>query len=363
MQITINLEKQTDRNGSIKGPRQTDFQWKGDGEDNFGCLNLRPGFDLVVSRQAARKRPKVAFAFGDVPLELHFHIRGTRKYRIVCSHADRRECIAGAGQFAVNHLPFCHGEMQGVGDQDNLSMNIYITADFLRTFYPEAQWNGLPAPVLSVLQEKSGKARPVGQLASTSPEMAVAVQEIMNCPYQGVLGRMYLEGKSLELIAMALAHGGAKTKSRNPFSKKERDGVEAARFHLLNDLENPPDLDTLARIAGMNRNKLNRGFRERYGDSVFGVFRRERLDQALRLLDRGDLNVGEVAYAAGFKSHSHLTHAFVKQFGVSPKSYQKHPLNRYSPIQPPASRPPDATGLSDDPLASNLLKLIRSQQR
>ncbi|BBO89539.1 helix-turn-helix domain-containing protein [Desulfosarcina ovata] len=241
-------------------------------------------------------------------------------------------------------------------------MTIYITADFLRTFYPEAQWNGLPAPVLSVLQEKSGKARPIGQLASTSPEMAVVVQGIMNCPYQGVLGRMYLEGKSLELITIALAHGGAKTESRNAFSKKERDGVEAAHFHLLNDLENPPDLDTLARIAGMNRNKLNKRFRERYGDSVFGVFRREKLDQALQLLAQGSLNIGEAAYAAGYKSHSHLTRAFVKQFGIPPKTFRKCTPAKFDSLRRSVCPPLDSARRHNDQDAFNLFRLIVAGQ-
>ena len=362
MRFNINLEKKTDREEPAKEPRQTDFHWQGDDQNTFGRLNLRPGLDLIVSREEARRKSKDEFAFGDMPLELHFHIRGTKKYRIVCSHADRREGIASAGQFAVNHLPFCHGEMQGVGDQDHLSMNVYITADFLRTFYPDAQWNGLPAPALSVLKENPGKTRPVSQLAPTSPEMAITIQGIMNCPYQGVLGRMYLEGKTLELMAMVLAADTHEAGSRSFLSRRERGGIEAAHFHLLKDLGNPPTLDTLARIAGMNRNKLNRGFRLLYGDSVFGVLRRAKLDQALLLLDQGGLNVGEVAYAAGFKSHSHLTRAFVNQFGISPKSYRKCPFNGRNPIRPTASHIIDSMRLTDDPLASNLLKLIRNRQ-
>jgi AraC-like DNA-binding protein len=163
-------------------------------------------------------------------------------------------------------------------------------------------------------------------------------------------------------MAMAFADGGSMAGSADALRKKERDGIEAAHFHLLKDLGNPPTLDSLSRIAGMNRNKLNRGFRILYGDSVFGVFRRAKLDQALRLLDQGDLNVGEIAYAAGFKSHSHLTRAFVNRFGISPKSYRKCPFNGCNPARPPACHFIGSMGLPDDPEASNLLRMIRDRQ-
>lgn len=363
MRFNINLEKKTGRKNPSKGPLQTDFQWQGKDQGSLGYLNLRPGLDLIASRSMGNQKRKDEFAFGDVPLELDFHICGARNYRIICSHADRREGLARAGQFAVNHLPDCHGEMYTVGDQDHFSLAIYVTPDFLRAYDAETKGAGLFEQILSRIKCKKDPVRPMVRLAPTRPDMADVLQMILNCPYQGVLGRMYLEGKVLELMAMAFADGGPVAKSGGALSNKDRDGIEAAHFHLLKDLGKPPTLDTLSRIAGMNRNKLNRGFRALYGDSVFGVFRREKLDRALRLLEHGDLNVGEVAYAAGFKSHSHLTHAFVSRFGISPKSYQKCPLNGCNPIRPPASHPSDRVGSPDDPMASSLLRLMRSSKR
>jgi hypothetical protein len=79
------------------------------------------------------------------------------------------------------------------------------------------------------------------RLAPTRPDMAVVLQMILNCPYQGVIGRMYLEGKVLELMAMAFADGSSRAGSKDALSRQERDGIEAARYHLLKDLGNPPD--------------------------------------------------------------------------------------------------------------------------
>lgn len=362
MQLNINVNTKTNQSESSQGTALTNFEWHGDDRGTFGFINLRPGLDLVVGRGVPNRHPKIEFDFGTMPLELAFHIRGVRKHHIVFSHADKREGIVQAGQFAVTHLSFCHGEIQSIGDQAHLCLAIYITADFLRTYCDEDHWTGLPGPILSLVRSDEERTSPIIEIASTDLDMAVVVQKIMNCPYNGTLGRMYLEGKALELMAMAFNGGGHRSGSKGSLSKRERERIRAAHYYLLKDLGDPPDLGTLSRIAGMNRNKLNRGFRELYGDSAFGILRRAKLDQALWLLAQGNLNVGQVAHAAGFKSHSHLTRAFVKQFGMQPRAYRKCPTNKFNHTRQPLSDRLDPDEWHDDSEGYNLLRLMQENR-
>ena len=63
------------------------------------------------------------------------------------------------------------------------------------------------------------------------------------------------------------------------------------------------------------------GFKEIYGDTVFGFLLSHRLDHARVLLDAAKLQVNEVAYQIGYSNPSHFIAAFKKKFGITPKKY------------------------------------------
>jgi len=60
------------------------------------------------------------------------------------------------------------------------------------------------------------------------------------------------------------------------------------------------------------------------GQTVNEFIRNIRLKKALHLLSNQEIAVTEVAYAVGFSSQSYFTRSFVKQFGNSPREYQKN---------------------------------------
>jgi AraC-like DNA-binding protein len=85
-------------------------------------------------------------------------------------------------------------------------------------------------------------------------------------------------------------------------------------------LEEPPSLPELARSVGLNEFKLKVGFRTHFGTSVFGYLRAQRMDQARRLLVRGELSVTEVAARVGYSNPSKFAAAFRKHFGRPPSA-------------------------------------------
>ncbi|MCP4117756.1 MAG: helix-turn-helix transcriptional regulator [Desulfobacteraceae bacterium] len=152
--------------------------------------------------------------------------------------------------------------------------------------------------------------------------MQSAARQIFQCPYPGAMGKIFLEGKALELISHLMAyHFGGTVEKKDPLRKREEKQIELARDILLEHMETPLSLAELARHAGISETKLTRGFRKVYGASVFGYLRNHRLDKARMLLETGDMNVTEVAYAVGFSSPSHFTRTFAGQYGSNPREY------------------------------------------
>ena len=79
----------------------------------------------------------------------------------------------------------------------------------------------------------------------------------------------------------------------------------------------------LARIAGVNRDKLVRGFRELYGATIAEVLSERRLREARRLLLASDLPVATVAYRCSYLNNAAFTRAFNRRYGVAPSELRR----------------------------------------
>ena len=92
---------------------------------------------------------------------------------------------------------------------------------------------------------------------------------------------------------------------------------------ILEDLKQPLNLDELAKMAGLNRNKLNEQFRLLFGDTVFSWLREQRLQNARQLLDDSQISVQAIAETCGYVSPPQFSRAFKQRFGLSPSEYRK----------------------------------------
>ncbi len=157
----------------------------------------------------------------------------------------------------------------------------------------------------------------------------MTLDQILNCPYQGALGQMYLEGKLLELIVHQMSQlSDPEDVQRNHLRLRpdDLDRIHEAKDILISDMENPPSLLELANKAGLNDTKLKRGFRQVFGTTVFGFFRNHRINKSRELLNQGKLNLDEIAYLSGFCDTSHFIKNFSKHFGTTPGAYLKQSL-------------------------------------
>ena len=145
--------------------------------------------------------------------------------------------------------------------------------------------------------------------------------QMLACPVQGALRRMYLSAKALELTALALgalqpAEQGAPVRG---LTRADVERLHHARDLVAANLQDPPSLPELARRVGVNVNKLTTGFRKLFGQSVYAYVRERRMEQAQVLLAEGAYTVSEAAYACGY-TDSHFTKAFLRRYGVLPSS-------------------------------------------
>ncbi|MGG6266581.1 helix-turn-helix domain-containing protein [Leptolyngbya sp. AN03gr2] len=161
----------------------------------------------------------------------------------------------------------------------------------------------------------------------STPAMQIALQQIWQCPYHGVMKQRYLETKIWELLLLSveplLEDSPALEKLPRKLKSEQVDRIHAARDILLQRLENPPSLSELARLVGLNDRALKEGFRACFGTSTFNYLHHYRLEQAQQLLLAGDLKIEVVMQRVGFTSRSYFAKAFRKKFGVNPSDYAR----------------------------------------
>jgi AraC-like DNA-binding protein len=156
------------------------------------------------------------------------------------------------------------------------------------------------------------------------PQMQVALEQMIYCPYQGLTKQLYLEAKTLELIALQIqAASNALPSPPKPLKLKGEDiaAIYEARDILIRQFDNPPSLENLARQVGLNNRKLKEGFRQVFDTTVFGYLHQHRMQIAQHLLQQQQ-KVGVVAATVGYASPTSFSAAFQRQFGVKPKAYQ-----------------------------------------
>jgi len=150
------------------------------------------------------------------------------------------------------------------------------------------------------------------------------------CPLQGGLRRLYVEGKSLELIALVLSRlAGAQRipPQTGRLLPREIRKAHEARDLMNSRLDDPPSMRELARAVGMSTTSLKDTYRMAFGVPIFEHAREERLLRAKTLLFQGELSVGEVADRVGYRSLGYFSAAFKKRFGLLPKEIWRRARN------------------------------------
>lgn len=170
---------------------------------------------------------------------------------------------------------------------------------------------------------------PQGASWAHTDAVARARDALLDEDARGPRRALYLEARAATLIAAmmdaldACGEGAATVAAPSEGSllwsdRDDRERLEHARAMLVAQLESPPSIASLARLAGINEVKLKAGFRSHFGASVYGYLRRARMEQAYALLRDGALGVTEVAQRVGYANASKFAAAFRAHFGERP---------------------------------------------
>ena len=156
-----------------------------------------------------------------------------------------------------------------------------------------------------------------------SPSMAIVLSQLFHYNLNPSIKSLYYKGKGYELLSLYFNRTEDPNAEQCPFLIDEENvlKIRKAKEIVLANLAEPPGLQELADQIGLNLKKLKMGFKQIYGDTVYGFLFDYKMDYARRLLDSGSYNVNEVGLKIGYSTGSHFIAAFKKKIGTTPKKY------------------------------------------
>lgn len=260
------------------------------------------------------------------PLTAKFYLSGASRVQTQGISEIQSDYEEIAGCHYLYYLPDLIEIEEWQADELTQVVMIYADVDYFRSF------NGAEDPLLEPLQKlmQAGSAQRFHQaFGKITPAMQQVLQQILHCPYQGLMRQLYLESKVLELLTLQFAHWKETHPSaEQTFSQQitlRSDDIKRlhhAKNILVEHPAEPPSLVALARQVGLNDRKLKQGFRQLFGTTVFGYLQDYRMQQAKQLLHDSDLPISAIAATVGYRNPEAFSTAFRRKFAVNPKTYQ-----------------------------------------
>ncbi len=280
-----------------------------------GCIRwieLRSGLEVEILQVRLRDRLLVQCPEQPSELRFHFHLTG---------HHDDKYTQVGDREFALYGSGLSSLEINDGPKQTALEVTICLQPETLQSFIGGT--DGQLPPALHHL------IRPIEQenytrVARLTPMMEGILWQIVRCSHRGLLKRVYLEAKALELVSLVLEQENeiqAGSQAIKPLPAGTLERIHYAKTLLLLNIQELPSLPDLAQQAKLNEYPLKRGFKQVFGLTVYGYLDNHRLQQAQQLLQLGQMSVTEVMMAVGLRDRHHFAASFKKKYGISPRDY------------------------------------------
>jgi AraC-like DNA-binding protein len=156
-----------------------------------------------------------------------------------------------------------------------------------------------------------------------SPSMSIVLSQIFHYNLNSFIKNLYYKGKGYELLSLYFNRSEDPNAEQCPFLIDEENvlKIKKAKEIIIANMAEPPTLEVLSEQVGLSLKKLKMGFKQIYGDTVYGFLFDYKMDYARQLLDSGSYNVNEVGLKIGYSTGSHFIAAFKKKFGTTPKKY------------------------------------------
>jgi AraC family transcriptional regulator len=146
--------------------------------------------------------------------------------------------------------------------------------------------------------------------------------------------RMFADQVMREVLDTLARRTDASRRARHARERLSAPTLRRLRDYVESSLAGDLDVAMMANVAALSPAHFARAFAATVGMTPFDYVMTRRLARGRELLERTDRSVLAIALAVGFKTPSHFTSRFRREFGVTPRE-----------IRPDSRRPDERLGL------------------
>ena len=287
------------------------------GEGHIKMVDVDPGFKFVLHHYTLKE---------------DFHLKRR-------SPQENGELVSIV--FNSNEIPMAFTEERESAVQflktNGSSIQIASTALATETFFPantEVYFGviGIRRQVLATLLRIAEISGPMETILHSNalffyhekmlPEVVRVLKQVSEINAENKLSDLLYSIKAHEMIYLLFDKLLDRIAGKqSPVNKSDIDKLYVIRTAILADMGQPPQLNVLAKMAGMSETKMKQLFKQVFGDTIYNYYQNERMQEAGFLLKHAGYSVSEVGYRLGFSNLSHFSRLFEKHYGITPKKY------------------------------------------
>ena len=274
---------------------------------------LEPGFLLLKLQNNNEQTRKITRTVDRTNIQFHFCLKGSGKF------------IFNDGRYALEVA-----EEQSLllyNTQADLPMNLelYPKSWLLSIVMSIRKFHSLFSKEADFIHFLNAENRDKKYYAQEgiSPAIAVILSQLMNYNLHSSIKSLYMRAKVYELMSLYFNRSEDYDMEQCPFLVDEDNvrRIRKAKEIIIARMAEPPSLRELSAEIGLSLKKLKAGFKQVYGDSVYGFLFDYKMEYARKMLESNQYNVNEVGLKVGYSTASHFIAAFKKKYGTTPKKY------------------------------------------
>ena len=260
-----------------------------------------------------------------------FTIRGTAKLLNVASsryggdwhsvphthnHTELFYIVGGKGQFLIED----EGFPVNANNLVIINPNVIHTEDSLNAQPLEYIVLGIDGIELATSENSNGRFCILDHFESA--EISGCLRNILREMEQKSTGYEDVCQAFMEILVIRLMRNTTLSVSSQPQTTANNRQCAAVRRYIEMHFKEPLTLEQLAEEAHMNKYYLSHAFKREYGVSPINYMISKRIEESKYLLAETDLSMSQIAQLLGFSSLSYFSQVFHRTQSISPKEYR-----------------------------------------
>lgn len=180
----------------------------------------------------------------------------------------------------------------------------------------------------SLKEDSRFNLRDLMRLIPVNPALMMCFDQLLHHKLNPPFSVLFEKAKFLEIFSLLMEAAFGQPGNVCPvvMSPSIETKLGKVRKHIMDNVDEIPDLDQLAHQYELPRNTLKEGYKFLYGSSLHQFHADYKMESAMQLLSTGEMLVKEIAFHIGYQNPSHFIAAFKKKYGFTPKQFLKNPV-------------------------------------